>query len=165
VIYHNNYPIPARYLTPEAKTKHKHTDARLRIFSDLWTGLSGAVLLGPSGCGKTLTAAISGARQRVLHNESWVYWIRADELTRALSVRGGAEEVEAIKSARVLIIDELGYERWPELVLEVIGARHDWNRPTVVTSGMKLDKLTERYSDATIRRITEVGNGSVFSCW
>lgn len=160
--FHNQHPIPRRYLAnvPESKI-----DQRLLPIARSWDGVSGRLLLGPSGCGKTLTAARAGALIRDAKTETWVQWIRADELSRMLSIRGAAEEIENLKSARVLIIDELGYERWPELCLEVIGSRHDWERPTLVTSGLKLDQFLERYSEATARRISETGGGSIVNLW
>lgn len=159
---HNPHPIPRRYLdAPVTAVK----DARLRALRDTWSGLCGILALGPSGIGKTLTMALLGSALAKEHNEAWTQWIRADELSRALSVRGGAEDIDQLKAARVLVIDELGYERFPELCLEVIGARHDWNRPTLVTSGLKLDAFLERYGEATARRISETGKGCVLNLW
>lgn len=159
---HNSHPIPRRYLAaPEACV----SDRRLRELAATWNGVSGKLLLGPSGTGKTVTVARAGAGQAKIHNDSWVHWIRADELSRTLSIKGGAEEIEQLKAARVLVIDELGWERWPELVLEVIGARHDWERPTLVTCGLTLDKFLERYGEATARRISETGGGSIVNLW
>jgi len=140
-------------------------DPRLVDVAAIWTGLYGLLLLGPSGCGKTLSAARAGAKVARERTDTWVQWVRADELSRMLSVRGAAEEIETLKSARALIIDELGYERFPELCLEVIGSRHDWERPTIVTSGLKIEQFIERYSEATARRISETGKGAVINCW
>lgn len=163
--FHNQYPIPRRYLKNGAVEKLKSLDPRLEAFAASWAGDSGRLLLGPTGCGKTLAAAVAGARIAASKSETWVRWIRADELSRIMSVRGGAEEIETLKRGRVLVIDELGYERFPELVLEVIGARHDDDLPTVVTSGKTLQEIADRYSDATVRRITETGSGKVTNCW
>jgi len=163
--FHNQHPIPRRYLTAPPGAV---TEKRLQELAATWDGVSGKLLLGPSGCGKTLTVARAGARVAKAHGDSWVQWIRADELSRMLSIRGSAEEIETLKSARVLIIDELGYERFPELCLEVIGARHDWERPTLVTCGLRLEGsggFIERYSEATARRISEIGRGSIVNCW
>jgi DNA replication protein DnaC len=166
---HNQFPIPRRYLdqgAKEALANPRKCDARLLAFAGAWDGLSGAVLLGGTGCGKSLSAGQAGARVDALNSsDSWVKWIRADELSRLLADRSGHESVEQLKRARCLIIDELGYERFPELVLEVIGARHDWERPTLVTTGLRIEALAARYSDATVRRITETGNGCSVDCW
>jgi DNA replication protein DnaC len=70
-----------------------------------------------------------------------------------------------LKQARMLVVDELGYERFPELFLEVLGARHDNSRPTVITCGLPLQQVADRYSDATVRRVVEVGEGVVIDCF
>jgi len=147
----NKNPIPRRYL---AASSVIIPDPRLVDVAAIWTGLYGLLLLGPSGCGKTLSAARAGAKVARERTDTWVQW-----------VRGAAEEIETLKSARALIIDELGYERFPELCLEVIGSRHDWERPTIVTSGLKIEQFIERYSEATARRISETGKGAVINCW
>jgi len=103
--------------------------------------------------------------KRTKQSETWVKWVRADELSRILSERGGIEQVQELKRARVLVLDELGYERFPELLLEVLGARHDACRPTVVTSGLAIAAIDSRYGDATVRKILEIGSGVVVDCW
>lgn len=163
---HNQYPIPKRYLQPAALDAFRLAPTQLRAFAKSWEGKSGALLTGPTGCGKTLTAALVAARLiKKESSETWVRWIRADELTRILSERGGVEHIQDLKGSRIVVIDELGYERFPELALELIGSRHDHDRPTIVTSGLKVDAIANRYSDATVRRIVEVGNGCVVDCW
>jgi DNA replication protein DnaC len=166
---HNQFPIPRRYtdkLAAAAVRDPSKCDARLLAFSATWDGLSGGILLGRTGCGKSLSAGQAGARIAALNSsDSWVKWIRADELSRLLADRSGHESVEHLKRSRCLVLDELGYERFPELVLEVIGSRHDWGRPTLVTTGLRVEALSARYSDATVRRITETGDGCVVDCW
>lgn len=160
----NPYPIPKRYLEPSAVAARMGIDQRLHRWASTAKSSSGAILLGPTGTGKTLAAA--WLADAVARNESatWVKWIRADELSRILSDRGGSENIAILKRARLLVIDELGYERFPELFLEVLGDRHDNSRPTIVTSGLSIGKIAERYSDATVRRIVEVGEGVLVDC-
>lgn len=163
---YNQFPIPRRYLDKGAALALSKCDARLLAFSATWDGLSGAVLLGGTGCGKSLSAGQAGARvAKANSSDTSVKWIRADELSRLLADRSGHESIEQLKRAKCLIIDELGYERFPELVLEVIGARHDWGRPTLVTTGLRAEALSVRYSDATVRRIVETGVGVAVDCW
>lgn len=159
----NQYPIPRRYLEASRLNLESALDPRCSQWASNWKGASGAILIGPTGCGKSTAAAL--AANRVKQTDTWAKWVRADELSRILSERGGIEHVQVIKQARVLVLDELGYERFPELLLEVLGARHDACRPTVVTSGLTLDAIAARYSDATVRRILEIGTGSVVDCW
>lgn len=162
---HNQYPIPKRYLEPSAVAAAERLDPRLSRWASDWNGASGGLLVGKTGTGKTLAAARAAERIRRGNTDTWVRWIRADELSRILNDRNGADQVHELKQSRVLVIDELGYERFPELVLEVIGARHDHDRPTLVTSGLTVEAIAQRYSDATVRRITEVGNGCVVDLW
>lgn len=159
---HNPHPIPRRYRLAPTGTV---TDARLVALGTSWDGVSGRLLLGPSGVGKTVSAAKAADLISETKTPTWSQWIRADELSRMLSIRGSAEEIESLKMARVLVIDELGWERWPELCLEVIGARHDWERPTIVTCGLTLEKFLERYGEATARRISETGDGCIIDLW
>jgi DNA replication protein DnaC len=162
---HNPFPIPERYLAPDAIACRLEYPDVLRDFVERHDGKSGAIIVGPTGVRKSLAAAHVADRLRLSTSDTWVKWVRADKLSRILSERGGSEQIALLEQARFLVIDELGYERFPELVLEVIGDRHDHDRPTLVTSGVTLEQIASRYADATIRRITEVGNGGVVDCW
>lgn len=161
----NPYPVPKRYLDAAAVAARTRIDPRLSKWAQSATDASGAILVGETGCGKSIAAAWVADRLTRAHSQTWVKWVRADELSRMLSERGANEQIATIKQARMLVLDELGYERFPELVLEVIGARHDACRPTIVTSGKRAKELADRYSDATIRRIVETGSGFLVDCW
>lgn len=161
----NPYPIPKRYLEQAAVDRRRQIDPRLVRWATEAKDASGAVLVGPTGCGKSLAASWAADRIGSRNSATWVKWIRADELSRLLSERGAVEQLTQVKQARLLVIDEIGYERFPELLLEVIGARHDASRPTIVTSGLRLDAIALRYSDATVRRIESIGGGCVVDCW
>lgn len=164
---HNAFPIPARYRGQEAidAVKNKCCD-RVREFVRNWDGKSGGLLLGPTRCGKSTVAGLCGDREANRNkSETWTKWVRADHLTRIINERNGGEMIHELKQARVLIIDEMGYEPWPTTLLEVIGDRHDNQRPTILTSGLRLDAFSDRYSDATIARIAETGNGIIVDCW
>jgi DNA replication protein DnaC len=162
---HNQFPIPSRYLSPKGVAKRTECDARLLAFSATYRGLCGSLLLGPTGCGKTLHAANVADRIASQNSPTWVKWIRADELSDMLSDRSGREQVDQLVKARLLVIDELGYEDFPARALRVIGSRHDWGRPTLVTSGRTLADFSNRYADATVRKITDDGAGVVVDCW
>jgi DNA replication protein DnaC len=165
--HHNCYPIVKRNLEPEAIAKSAHFDTRLTRWRDNWTGNSGGLLIGKTGTGKTTTVAIAANRIANEHSDvkTWVRWIRADELSRILNSQVGADQISDLKRAPILVIDDLGHERFPELILEVLGSRYDNSRPTVVTSGLTISSIMDRYGDSTIRRIVEVGNGYVVDLW
>lgn len=160
-----SFSIPCKYTSSTASQKVLHLDPRLASFATSWMGDCGSVIIGPTGAGKSLSAAV--AMRRVIGDDgcSWAAWVRADELSRVLSIREHISDVEKLKRALILVIDELGYERFPELVLEILGYRYDNELPTVITSGMKLQEMSDRYSDATLRRIVETGGGRVINCW
>ncbi len=163
MITHNNFPIPPRYLEPEALAKFSQIDQRFRSFGERWQANCGTVLAGPTGSGKSLAAA-QALRRLTLERPDlcpWVRWVRADRMSRLLCSRETAAEVDALKSSLILVIDELGYERFPELALEILGERHDRSLVTVVTTGMTPAELQTRYGDATVRRVVEIGQGRV----
>jgi DNA replication protein DnaC len=161
-----SFDVPPRYVDDSAAKALASRDARCRSFALGWQANRGVLLLGRTGTGKSLSAA--QALRRVVcavYGRHWACWVRADELSRILASREHAGEIEQIKSALVLVVDEVGYERFPELLLEVLGARYDRGLPTVVTSGLRLEALSERYGAATVRRITDVGGGCVVDLW
>lgn len=157
--------IPNRYKTPEAIAALDSIDERLLKFSAVWSGDYGAVLTGPTGCGKSLSAAVALSRVTLGLPRYWSAWVRADVLTRLSASRDHAGDLARIKSVHVLVIDEMGFERFPESVLEVIGDRYDRNLPTVVTTGLKPEEFISRYADSTVRKIIEPGDGFVVNCW
>lgn len=187
------HKIPDDYVSDEAKAAFKGENPKVKIspwlikwFND-WTGSVSSLLLGPSGCGKTLAAALAAestrqwirrqsgkqaefavARTRpdgfFLRDIQVVSWIRADKLSRILADRETAGEFDRLIAAPLLVIDELGYERFPETVLELIGTRSELGRPMIVTSGRKYSELTDRYSDATVRRLAEHKGALLVDC-
>lgn len=160
------FETPARYRTTDAENALLTIDERLLKFSTKWGGSSGALLIGPTRCGKSLSAAAAMRRLTLDKPRYWATWVRSDTVTSIGQNRKDREaDLCRIKSAYILTLDELGYERWPELVLEIIGERYDRDLPTVVTSGLKIDELRARYGDATVRKIIEIGNGLVIDCW
>ena len=164
---HNQFPIPSRYSGPEAiEAVRSKCCNQVRAFIKNWDGKSGGAILGPTRCGKSTAVGLCGEREaRRNKSETWTKWVRADHLTRIISERNGGEMIHELKLARVLIIDEMGYEPWPTTLLEVIGDRHDNQRPTLLTSGLRLPAFADRYSDATLARIAEIGNGLIVDCW
>lgn len=168
---HNNFPIPSRYKGPAAIAAMRGENGsqccdQVRAFVKNWDGVSGGALLGPTRKGKSTAAGLCGDREaRKENSETWTKWIRADHLTRIVNERNAGDTICELKQARLLIIDEIGYEPWPTMLLEVIGDRHDNQRPLIITSGLRVEEFTKRYSDATLARIAEIGNGIVVDCW
>ncbi|MBK8994636.1 MAG: ATP-binding protein [Myxococcales bacterium] len=170
-------------------------DARLRRPAlELDPALDGGRLIcGPTGVGKSLALAL--VLRRVMRVEaaqrydaaddygrdalalvvSDYVWARAQDLPVArLQTRLGDGEAELIANAKradVLVLDDLGWESQranaADVVLEVIATRYDAGKPTLVTSGLTLADLTERYGAAVVRRICETGGlpGRVLDLW
>ena len=156
---------PERYRTAKAEDALLEISQRMLEFSAAWMGDCGALLMGPTGCGKSLAAATALRRLTLDKPRYWAAWVRADVLTRLAFNRESAADVARIKAAYLLVIDDLGYERFSEAAIEVIGDRYDRDLPTVVTTGLTSDEFKLRYSLATARKITEVGNGYAVNVW
>src|SRR5512145_2611360 len=160
------FAIPRGYLEPKAKACLAGVHPKLKRFFKAWDGASGALLLGPTGVGKSLVVAWLGARLNASkRSEKFVRWVRADELSTILQDKGGFDDVRLLKSCPVLIIDEMGWECWPETIQQVIGTRAERRIPTLVTSGQTFAGFTERYGDAVVRKITTIGKGGRVDCW
>lgn len=156
---------PERYWTTSAEEALCGINQSMLEFSGRWMGDCGALLMGPTGCGKSLAAATAMRRLTLCKARYWAAWVRADALSRMFSNRDNAADICRIKSAHLIVIDDLGYERFAESALEVIGDRYDRDLPTVVTTGLKSSEFCARYSTATARKITEVGRGYAVNVW
>ncbi len=119
------------------------------------------VLAGAAGSGKTVVA-ISRARQLVDGGRRALF---VDALALATAHRqsgfGACVALERAKNfAGVLILDDLGQDlalgpasRVP--AIELIRARHDSGRKTIVTTGFSSVDLRRDYDHAFVRRLTE----------
>lgn len=153
----------------------------------------GRLICGPTGVGKSLALALvlrrlmrAEAAQRYDAADDYTrdnlalvcrdhVWTRAQDLPVArLQTRLGDGEAELVSralAADLLVLDDLGWESQragaADVVLEVLAARYDAGSPTLVTSGLQLAAVRERYGDALIRRICEAGGlpGRVLDLW
>jgi hypothetical protein len=143
------------------------TSSKLRAFAAEFGFASGALVTGPTGVGKTV-AAFLAARRYVLRSTELtdngfpvIVWAKAVDIGTARGQHKlGAHEaplVEAAKHARVLVLDDLGWEKDPEALLDVLAHRYDFGAFTLVTSGQSPDALVARYGEPAIRRIYQVG--------
>jgi DNA replication protein DnaC len=148
-------------------------DDRLVTAARNWNWSDGNVMLmGQTGIGKTTAAAmlfrrLLGEAVR-LGGIAWqdaesMYWFKAYDLATARKEhqlgRGEAPEVVQACSARLLVIDDLGWENGDVTVItEVLGERHDRCYPTVFTTGRTGDQLGQMYGAAAARRMLEVAS-------
>ncbi|HEX6053894.1 MAG TPA: hypothetical protein VFZ21_31705, partial [Gemmatimonadaceae bacterium] len=60
--------------------------------------------------------------------------------------------------ASILFLDDLGQERLDDgSVRDVLNARYESERPTVVTTGLRMSELVTRYDAQLVRRILQGG--------
>lgn len=155
--WHRGCPHEWARATPEA-------DALREVHPDLLAWLGGqlagwALLSGPTGAGKSTAAALAMRRILVGGWPGGVAWYQARELARAAREwpLGEGESPDITRASRVglLVLDDLGLERSPADLIDVIHDRYESMRPTWVTTGLSLGGLETRYGDAVVRRLTE----------
>ncbi|HWA29151.1 MAG TPA: ATP-binding protein [Lacunisphaera sp.] len=151
----------------ERRIHHPHILAAARGWA--W-GAGNVLFSGPTGLGKTTAAAMLFravlGRAVVSGGADWdkaqsLRWTNALELVGARrQQRMGAGEAGLITEAchaRLLVIDELGWEKDPAEVSEVLSVRQQRQWPTVITTGLSIAELNDHYGAAVLRRMLESG--------
>ena len=157
-----------------AEAEQRIGDQRLRVAARAWNiGDRGMVLLGPTGIGKSHAAAL--VFKRLLSNGyqeggvAWEFasglrWFSAAALAQARREhplgRGDAPEITRASHARLLVIDDAGWDREPQAVSDVLAARYEGGRPTIITTGLTSAELAKHYGAAVVRRFVESGGGA-----
>ena len=127
------------------------------------------VLSGPSGCGKTHVAAAIANRCLELGTPA-LFVIVPDLLDRLRaayhpeSLVGYDETFDQVRNAPVLILDDLGSQSttpWAqEKLSQIINHRFNGRLPTVVTTGVPIQRLDERLqtrlADPTLSRVYDL---------
>jgi hypothetical protein len=146
----------------------------LRVALGWRWGHGNLLLLGPTGSGKS-TAVAMLFRSLLVHGvkhggEAWenarlMAWYRADDLAEDRKEhpygKGEAPEVSRASRARLLILDDAGWDRDPAACSTVLAARYEAGLPTIVTSGKTESELVTHYGAAVVRRMTETGGRGV----
>ena len=153
--------------TASQRTSLEAAYASARTFADNpdgWLTLSGA-----TGVGKT-HLAVAIAVEQIAAGRPVVFWF-VPELMDYLRYTFNPESpvaydrvFEEVKSAPLLILDDLGRERgssWAvEKLYQIVVHRHNARLPTVITSGMDfkddLDPITSRVQDGDISQVVPV---------
>lgn len=182
---------PALARLPEDTLRGCIADPRLLRWAEGWGGDTGAILIGATAKGKTSAAVLGtrrivttswiAARERALAaDRGWspatppqvtVRWASALELTDAERRHPLGEGlppiVQGARTAPVLVLDDVGWERTPDAILGVLAARYARGAPTVLTSGLRWTELVRRYGEAALRRPLQAGGkaGAVVDCW
>lgn len=134
------------------------------------------VLRGASGVGKTciaaamanavIDAAKPGVARHVLQRAAGVRWESAHVIGRdpkTSDFETTAKRERAIRDATeasFLVLDELGREESKDAIFALLNTRHEWSRPTVVTTWLPKKSADEasiltRYDGGTSRRLLE----------
>ena len=155
--------IPPRYLwarfdAPELRTRVKGASTVLTEATLALHALS-TVLEGTSGVGKT-SLACAMLRARTERDQVQGMFVTAYAIAKARSEHrlgsGEAPLVERAIRARLLVLDELGAEYAKNTaVQEVIHDRYEQERPTIYTTGFKVQQAAAQYGEGIARRIFE----------
>lgn len=122
-----------------------------------------ALLMGPTGTGKSTAAAYAlllELRRRYRRGaDVRPAWMYARALAQAAKYHplgeGAPPEVMKASAGGLLILDDLGLERDPGEIIDVLHERYESGLPTWTTTGLNHEQLTERYGEALVRRLTE----------
>lgn len=125
------------------------------------------ILAGPRGCGKSVAAA------HVLHDwakdyrwnsqpsggKTWrpAIWANAAEVTAQTDFgRVDPDWLEGLERAQILVVDDLGEDgTTPGLgaLTNLLKARHEARKPTVITSNLSLPAMAMRYGTSWYERL------------
>jgi DNA replication protein DnaC len=122
------------------------------------------LLIGATGTGKT-GLAICILKARLEQAVPSLFVSVPDLLDKIRATFSGhgdyTQLMEAVKAIDLLVLDDLGAHyatRWAsEKLFQVLGYRHDWQLPTVITSDRPLSELEAAIGRRTLARIMEHG--------
>lgn len=150
---------------PQTKAKQEAWEAAKVYAED--SGSRGNLLLsGPSGVGKT-GLAVCILRARIEQGVPALFVQVPDLLDKIRATFSEKSEVdytqvvEAVKTVDFLVLDDLGAHHateWArEKLFQIIGYRHDWRLPMVITTDRPLAELEQAIGRRTLARIVEFG--------
>lgn len=145
--------------TREAAESATDTPAVFAARQWLATGRTWLLLAGDVGTGKSVAAV--WAALEVARQGGTVAFRRAAEVARLSGFDAGADELAHLKRVTILVLDDLGTEcttEWGQSILhELLDARHDDRRRTVVTSNLKRADARARLGDRLSDRVQQDG--------
>jgi DNA replication protein DnaC len=173
-------PIAWKWCTCSSAEFRERIGKKCQAFARTYDGKASAILLGSTGKGKTSgvlaalrrlrdeaereTIARTGAlpeRHPTLQKLHGLQWFSGSEIALARKRHAlGSGEAKLISDAiyaPLLVIDEVGFEPLDGALFDVIDARYNKERPTILTSGLTSKAFAEKYGDALWRRLTERG--------
>ena len=125
-----------------------------------WVGrATWCAVLGSKGIGKTTSAAWC-ALQALDAGQS-VRYRRMGEVARLSSFDEGRVELDNLKRVGLLVVDDVGTEKWNEyamgLVFDLFDTRHANRRRTIIASNLELGTLAQRLGERLADRISSDG--------
>lgn len=125
---------------------------------------AGLLLAGPTGTGKThllraITHALTDRGTPVLGSDT-VQWLSRIQQTYGTGGVSEADLFRAVRSAPLVVFDDLGAERVTEWSLDrlysLIETRYDSMRPVLVSTNYDLDELSDRVGMRLTSRLIEM---------
>ena len=147
----DNFEVPRAQISAGENKSLKFARDSARNFAEEPTGW--LILTGTFGSGKTHLAAAVG-NERLAQGDVVLFITAPDLLDHLRSTYGPTSEVgydeqfERIRSAQLLILDDLGAENpspWAgEKLYQLLNHRHSRRLPTVITTNVDLDSIEGR---------------------
>jgi hypothetical protein len=142
----------------------------LAVVNDWTWGCGNLLLLGPTGSGRSTAAACLFRRLLAMgvrdggeawENARFMAWFHAGDLAEARREhalgKGEAPEIGRAGRARLLVLDDAGWEQDPFVCSMILKERYELGVPTIITSGKTEEELIRHYGAAVVRRMTETG--------
>jgi hypothetical protein len=101
----------------------------------------------------------------------WLRWFSAEDLSTCRKTHplghGDPPEILEACNARLLFLDDAGWDQDVIEVCSVIASRYERGWPTIITTGKTRDELTAHYGAAVVRRMREAGGkkATVIECF
>ncbi len=132
----------------------------------------GLILVGPAGCGKSHIAA--AVVQALMDKGSLCIFQSVPDLLKKIRAtygnegNEGADMVKALEDCDLLVLDDLGSERWTawaeEQIYTLIDHRYRNEKPIVVTTNLKLNKLEQVLGTRIMDRLVEMCRAVSMDC-
>ena len=123
---------------------HKIVCRYIENFEEMYKRNQGLLLYGDVGCGKSYAAAVI-ANELLEKKIPVIMTSFVKLLEKAENFERNSEELDRLKQAKLLIIDDLGAERSTEFALEkvykFIDDRYTAKKPLILTSNLTLDDM------------------------
>ena len=134
-------------------------------YADKYPISNGLLITGTCGTGKThLAVAILHA---ILDKGYPGLFVTVPdllaEIRKSYNTDHDSEKIQKVKSAKFLVLDDLGAEKTTDWVQEqlymIINYRYEYELPTVITSNLDIGQLSQKIGERTTSRLLEMCYG------